>query len=158
MGQRGWVRWIIVIALAASAFAVATFSAADDCDETRATVSGEWGRAHFTVVLADDPTERARGLMFVESLPMLEGMLFVYPSPTAGGHWMKDTLVPLDIAYADAAGNVFQVVEGKPLDTTVLVAAARFQYVLEVPVGWFARNGLGPGAQLLLPGDLPAGQ
>ena len=149
MGQRGWVRWILVIALVASAFAVATFSAADDCDETRATVSGEWGRAHFTVVLADDPTERARGLMFVESLPMLEGMLFVYPEPQAVTFWMKNTLIPLDMLFVGPDGTILSLHENAiPHDETTISGGEGVKAVLEINGGMARRLGITVGDRL----------
>jgi uncharacterized membrane protein (UPF0127 family) len=149
LGQRGWVRWIFVIALAASAFAVATFSAADDCDETRATVSGEWGRAHFTVVLADDPSERARGLMYVESLPMLEGMLFVYPEPQEVTFWMKNTLIPLDMLFVGPDGTILSVHENAiPHDETTISGGEGVIAVLEINGGMARRLGITVGDRL----------
>ena len=149
MGQRGWVRWIFVIALAASAFADATFSAADDCDESRATVSGEWGRAHFTVVLADDPSERARGLMYVESLPMLEGMLFVYPEPQEVTFWMKNTLIPLDMLFVGPDGTILSVHENAiPHDETTISGGEGVIAVLEINGGMARRLGITVGDRL----------
>lgn len=149
MGQRSWVRWILVIALAASAFAVATLSAADDCDETRVTVSGEWGRAHFTVVLADDPIERARGLMFVESLQMLEGMLFVYPEPQAVTFWMKNTLIPLDMLFVGPDGTILSLYENAiPHDETTISGGEGVIAVLEINGGMARRLGITVGDRL----------
>ncbi len=149
MGQRGWVRWILVIALAASAFAVATFSSADDCDETRVTASGEWGRAHFTVVLADDPSERARGLMYVESLPMLEGMLFIYPEPQAVTFWMKNTLIPLDMLFVGPDGTILALHENAiPHDETTISGGDGVIAVLEINGGMARRLGITVGDRL----------
>lgn len=118
-------------------------------------VEGQGKAFELDVEVAADPAARQQGLMFRRDLRDGRGMLFVYPVASAGGHWMKDTYLPLDIAYADDSGSVFEVVQGKPLDTTVLTASAPFRYVLEVPEGWFARNGLSAGARLALPADLP---
>jgi hypothetical protein len=82
----------------------------------------------------------------------------VYPREEAGGHWMKNTYIALDIAYAAADGTVQEVRKGNPLDETVLRPAQAYRYVLEVPAGWFERKGLGVGAKLGLPADLPAAQ
>ncbi len=107
------------------------------------------------VEVASEPESRIQGLMFRQELPDGEGMLFIYPAVTGGGHWMKDTYLPLDVAYANGFGEIFNVLQGRPLDTTVLSAGAPFLYVLEVPAGWFEEHGFGPGSRLVLPDNLP---
>jgi hypothetical protein len=94
--------------------------------------------------------------MFRQELAEDRGMLFIYAEDTRGGHWMAGTYIPLDIAYADSFGVIFAVVQGRPLDETILAAGAPYRYVLEVPAGWFARQGLGPGARLVFPPGLPS--
>lgn len=127
---------------------------------SRATidVAGSSGKVELDVEVAANSKARQHGLMFRQELPDSHGMLFVYPSSTGGGHWMKNTYIPLDIAYIDDTGLVMEVVQGRPLDTTVLAATAPYRYVLEVRAGWFDDFGFGPGSQLLLPEDLPLGE
>ena len=64
------------------------------------------GMARFAVEVADDGAERAQGLMHRETLAMSAGMLFVYERPQRAGFWMKNTLVPLDMVFADPSGTV----------------------------------------------------
>jgi len=117
------------------------------------------GRAEvLKVEVASDAAGRALGLMYRQDLEPGRGMLFLYPRPTSGGHWMKNTYVPLDIAYADSEGVIFSIVQGRPLDETVINAEAPFVYVLEVPAGWFEGARIGLGARLDLPLDLPVAE
>lgn len=149
MGQRGWKLWGFWSALIVFAAALATLSTAKDCDETRATISGSWGRAHFTVILADDPTERARGLMYVESLPMLEGMLFVYPEPQSVTFWMKNTLIPLDMLFIGPDGMIQSIHENAiPHDETTINGGDGVLAVLEVNGGMAGRLGIVAGDRL----------
>jgi uncharacterized membrane protein (UPF0127 family) len=129
--------------------ALASLSTAEDCDETRLTVSGQWGRAHFTVALADDPSERARGLMYVESLPMLAGMLFVYPEPQAVTFWMKNTLIPLDMLFVGPDGTILSIHENAiPHDETTINGGEGVLAVLEINGGMANRLGFGVGDRL----------
>jgi len=111
--------------------------------------------ATVTVEFASTPQERQQGLMFREELHPDAGMLFLFPNNTGGGFWMKNTYVPLDIAYISADGTVVDIKQGKPRDETVLVPSSQYRYVLEVNQGWFQRHGLGIGAKVTLPPDLP---
>jgi uncharacterized membrane protein (UPF0127 family) len=82
-------------------------------------------------------------------------MLFVFPSNQPGGFWMYNTPIPLDIAYISAAGLVMEIRHGIPFDTTPLTPAQPYRYVLEVAGGWFDRMGMGVGAEVSIPTDLP---
>jgi uncharacterized membrane protein (UPF0127 family) len=85
-----------------------------------------------------------------------KGMLFVFREPQAMNFWMRDTLVPLSIAYINAAGVIREIHELKPLDETAARSAFRdLLYALEVPQGWFQKNKILPGDRIL---GLPAPQ
>jgi uncharacterized protein len=91
------------------------------------------------------PEARARGLMFRESVPDGTGMLFVFDRPDVQGVWMKDTYVPLDVAFIDASNRVVSIEALEPLDETVVWSPEPVLFVLEVRQGWFAERGIAPG-------------
>ena len=66
------------------------------------------------VEIADEPEEHSRGLMFRESMEENHGMLFVYTTEQTRGFWMKNTLIPLDIAYADREGRIVDIQQMEP--------------------------------------------
>lgn len=113
------------------------------------TVEGGGVSARLTVELARTSQEQQKGLMYRQALPEDEGMLFLFEDDRAGGFWMKNTYVPLDIAYLAADGTVLEIIPGKPLDETILTPAQPYRMVLEVNQGWFARHGLGPGDRVV---------
>ena len=83
--------------LLAAALAVTSTAAAALCSEDRVTVIGDFGHAPFTVTVADDDQERARGLMDVAEMPTMSGMLFVYDAPQHATF--------LDAQYVDRVGH-----------------------------------------------------
>jgi uncharacterized protein len=86
------------------------------------------------------------GMMFRKSMGENEGMLFVLPVAQQASFYMKNTLVPLQVAYIDPAGTILELHELKPLDETpVYSTATNIQFVLEMNTGWFDRNNLGTG-------------
>jgi len=98
--------------------------------------------------LAMRPEERERGLMFRESLEEGQGMLFVFPSSQVRSFWMKNTLIPLDMLFLDAAKRVVGIVhEAQPSSTRDVGVDEASLYVLEVPGGYCRRHGVRPGLQ-----------
>lgn len=115
-------------------------------------------RASVKVEIAATSAQRQQGLMYRQEMAEDEGMLFLFPTDTNSGFWMKNTYLPLDIAYIDAAGTVLEVRKAKPLDETPLYPKQPYRYTLEVNQGWFERHGVGPGSIVTLPADLPLAQ
>ncbi|MEX0801469.1 MAG: DUF192 domain-containing protein [Dehalococcoidia bacterium] len=114
---------------------------------TTATVvvaDGE-SRSELEVEIADEPQERAPGLMFREELPEDAGMLFVFPGDTQVGFWMKDTTIPFSIAFIAAEGTILDVRDMEPLSEELTRAPGPYRYALEVNQGWFQRHGYGLG-------------
>lgn len=106
------------------------------------------------VEVADDPSERRIGLMYRDTLGADRGMLFVYPDAKPRSFWMKDTRVPLSIAYLDANGIVVHLADMRPLVTTPVPSGADAMYAIEVNQGWFAAHSVSVGARVT---GLPAG-
>lgn len=123
-----------------------------------ATVAQGSVRASVKVEIASTDAQRQQGLMNRQSLDEDAGMLFTFPNNVNIGFWMKNTYIPLDIAYIDASGKVLEVHQAKPLDETVLYPKQPFRYALEVNQGWFERHGVGVGAAVTLPPNLPTPQ
>ena len=98
------------------------------------------GGHRITVELARDSEERARGLMFRETLPPDHGMLFVFTRDEVQAFWMRNTTIPLSIAYADAGGRIVRIADLEPLDERPVTSFAPVRYALEMNRGWFAAH------------------
>jgi len=96
--------------------------------------------------LAQTPAEWQQGLMGRQSLPADSGMLFVFPDGETVGFWMKDTPLPLSIAFIDDTGTVLSTQDMQPFSTDTHVSPAPYQYALEVPQGYLAAHGIDAGA------------
>lgn len=126
------------------------------CREDRVEVITDAGLQAFRVEIADDAAERARGLMYRESMPLSQGMLFVYDRPQQLAFWMRNTLIPLDILFFDETGTLVRAQEmARPLDETPLPGGVS-QFVLEINGGLAARMGISEGAKLRHPAVDPA--
>lgn len=105
------------------------------------------------VRIADDDASRATGLMGVEDLPADEGMAFVWDQPTTSTFWMKDTLIPLAVAFVDERGAVITVREMVPCTVEPCrTYAARGPYTMAVEAngGWFADHAVDVGDEAVL--------
>jgi len=139
-----------VILVALCQFGVSWSAARTPPQETLPTVTLRIGTAAVEAEVADEVDERTAGLMGRKELAEGKGMLFVFREPQAMNFWMRDTLVPLSIAYINAAGVIREIHELKPLDETAARSAFRdLVYALEVPQGWFGRNKILPGDKVL---------
>jgi uncharacterized protein len=99
--------------------------------------------------VADTPQTSANGLMFRDSLPDDHGMLFVFEQPQTASFWMKNTRIPLSIAYIDSGGKILEIRSLKPLDETPVASTSReVAFALEVNEGWFRRNGIAAGSKI----------
>ncbi|QMU57368.1 MAG: DUF192 domain-containing protein [Boseongicola sp.] len=122
------------------------------CQPDRVDLRGDFGRARFTVELADEPSERSQGLMHRESMATGAGMLFAYEHPQSVAFWMRNTLIPLDMIFADSVGVVMRVHENAiPLDETAIEGGQNIQFVLEINGGLADRMGISVGSQLRHP-------
>jgi uncharacterized membrane protein (UPF0127 family) len=99
---------------------------------------------------------RARGLMFRESLGPNEGMFFVFPQAEIQCMWMKNTLIPLSVAFLDEKGKVVSISDMRPQTETSHCAAAPAKFALEMSGGWFAAKGIRAGATIIGLDKVPA--
>jgi uncharacterized protein len=107
------------------------------------------------VEIASTNASRQRGLMYRDSLGADRGMLFVYRDLKVRRFWMKDTRVPLSIAFADRGGRIVRIEDLTPFDTESTSSVLPAQYALEMNQGWFAEHGVDKGAIITgIPTDL----
>ena len=98
-------------------------------------------------VAADIPT-RMRGLMYRTSMPANAGMLFIFDEATTHCMWMKNTLIPLSVAFIDDGGTIINIADMQPQSEQSHCAAKPARYALEMNRGWFAQRGIKPGMRL----------
>ena len=113
------------------------------------------GEVEFSIEVADDDMERAQGLMSRTSLPENAGMVFLYPEPTDGAFWMKNTLIPLSIAFFDADGTILRILDMEPCRSDpcpLYDPGTPFTGALEVNRGAFERLGVREGDRIELRG------
>ncbi|MBN1495492.1 MAG: DUF192 domain-containing protein [Spirochaetes bacterium] len=107
----------------------------------------------LTVEIADTERRRQTGLMHRKTMPREHGMLFVFPREQKMNFWMKNTYIPLSIAYIDSNGVIREIYDMKPLDTSVTYPSALpALYALEVNRGWFRLNNISTGCRIVLDG------
>jgi uncharacterized protein len=111
------------------------------------------GKVELIVEIADDPREQTRGLMERTALGEDRGMLFVYPDEEVLSFWMKNTLIPLSIAFIASDGRIVDLQDMKPLDDDPphYVSAKPARYALEVNQGYFEMHGIKVGDRSDLP-------
>lgn len=107
--------------------------------------------AKLYIEIALTEQERATGLMFRESLPENQGMLFVFENEQILNFWMKNTSIPLSIAYIRENGLIIGIYDMKPYDETPISSMYPCKYALEVNKGWFSKNNIKAGDTINLP-------
>jgi uncharacterized protein len=118
------------------------------------TINASGGKkVEVRVEIADGPFEQQRGLMYRTALGENRGMLFVYRSEQPLSFWMKNTRIPLSIAYIDSKGRITDILDMKPLDDKPphYISSKPVQYALEVNQGFFDERGVKVGDHAELP-------
>jgi uncharacterized protein len=106
----------------------------------------------ITAEIAADDQARARGLMFREKLGPNEGMLFLFGAAGQQCMWMRNTLIPLSVAFIADDGRIVNIADMAPRDETSHCSQQPVRYALEMEHGWFAKRGLSAGVKI---GGLP---
>jgi uncharacterized membrane protein (UPF0127 family) len=106
------------------------------------------GKQKVTVEVVDTPDKRATGLMNRFSLQTDHGMLFVFDQPQPLAFWMKNTYIPLSIAFLDAEGTILNIEDMQPQDVSTHWSRGLALYAIEMRQGWFAGKGITPGVKV----------
>jgi len=99
----------------------------------------------LVVEVASTPETRATGLMNRFSLQQDHGMLFVFEAPQPLAFWMKDTYIPLSIAFVDQRGRILNIEDMRPKDESTHSSKGTAVYAIEMRQGWFAAHGIATG-------------
>ncbi len=122
-------------------------------DGTEELVEMVVGDHTFHVEIADTDESRAQGLMHRESLPADQGMLFVFDRDQRLSFWMKNTSIPLSIAYISSDGVIREIRDMEPYDLTPVRSQRSVRYALEVNQGAFEEAGISEGDSVEIPAE-----
>ncbi|MCH8273927.1 MAG: DUF192 domain-containing protein [Armatimonadetes bacterium] len=111
-------------------------------------------REELRVYVVQDPPQQQEGLMYVkeDELGPDEGMIFVFPASDWRGFWMRNTPIPLDIAYLRPDGTIINVLTMRPYDESRYLSDEKAKYAVEARAGWFEARDVGPGDRFDLTG------
>jgi len=133
----------------AALFAVsATLACAQDGPQKLPAITLNAGMHLIQAEVAQTPEQRSTGLMFRSAMGTNEGMLFAFEAPGQQCFWMKNTLLPLSVAFVDDDGSVVNIENMKPQTLDSHCSKKPVRYVLEMNEGWFAKRGIKPGFKL----------
>ncbi len=121
------------------------------CSERKETVSLTLGKDTYQIEIARTREEQTKGLMYRESIKPYEGMIFIYNEDRKLSFWMKNTLVPLSIAYIAKDGTIKEIYSMKPESLTPVKSVHSVRYALELPLGSFKKSGVSVGDKIILP-------
>lgn len=116
------------------------------------------GMHRIEAEIAATPEQREMGLMYRKTMPIQQGMLFVFPNLARHCMWMKHTPLALSVAFLDDAGRIINIEDMLPLTEKSHCATRAARYALEMNQGWFQSRGLVPGSALTGIDSAPVGQ
>ena len=138
----------IALAGALAAALPAPAAAQDKAQPRLPTITLTAGMHRITAEVAATPHEQSMGLMFRREMDANDGMLFVYETPQRMCFWMRNTVLPLSIAFIADDGRIVNIRDMQPLTENSHCSDAPVRYALEMHQGWFAKRGIGPGFRL----------
>jgi uncharacterized protein len=138
--RRGWVAAVAAVLLLG--FAIGSARAELPTGELRLADQT------LTVEIAATPQAMARGLMFREHMPGDHGMLFIWPGDQVVAMWMKNTLIPLSVAFIDRDFRILNIADMEPRSLRTHPSHGPARYALEVNQGWFGRHGVEAGTRI----------
>jgi len=145
----------VIIAASMLVALAACYASACRSHEPQVTIVTEAGSVPVRVELALTEDQQRRGLMFRDHLDEDRGMLFVFRHARPRSFWMKNTQIPLDIVYVDAAGKIVSIAERTtPYSERPIPSKLPAKYVLEVVGGFSQEHGVRPGQRIVLPEDI----
>ena len=106
------------------------------------------GMYNIRAQVAQTPPQRQVGLMYRKTMPANDGMLFIFESSETHCFWMKNTLLPLSIAFIGDDGSIVNIADMKPLDESAHCPLKPVRFALEMNQGWFAKRGFKAGSRL----------
>ena len=116
------------------------------------TIEGKGGPVTIKAEIARTSAQQQQGLMYRKEVKDGEGMLFIFDKDDVRSFWMKNTLVPLSIAYIASDGRILEIYDMEPGNLDPVRSSRSVRYALEVPQGWFGRAELSPGDRLEITG------
>jgi len=128
---------------------------ATGCSESQDTAAIKLGGQTYSVEVAASNEARKKGLMYRKNLDKNKGMLFVYPEEKQRHFYMKNTFIPLDIAFINKDKTIIDIQQMKPLDETIIRSKQKAQYALETNRGFFNRIGVSVGDRISFVGPAP---
>jgi uncharacterized membrane protein (UPF0127 family) len=139
-----WARTIGLLALLCAAIG----ASAQDGPQKLQQIRLNAGIHNISAELAATPEQREIGLMFRPTMPANDGMLFVFERPGQQCFWMKNTLLPLSVAFVADDGSIVNIEAMKPQTLDSHCSSQPVRFVLEMNEGWFAKRGIKPGSKL----------
>ena len=117
-------------------------------DNQEFTIEGSSGNVIIRAEIAQTEAQRAQGLMHRRELNDGHGMLFIFERDQILSFWMKDTFIPLSIAFISHEGTILEIYDMEPEDLNPVRSSRSARYALEVPQGWFGRAGIAIGDKM----------
>ncbi|NJA89671.1 DUF192 domain-containing protein [Rhodocyclus tenuis] len=139
-----WHRLGGVVSLVALAFGLTSAQAAEFPQ-----IELSAGIHRIEAEVASDQATRMQGLMYRRTLATEQGMLFVFPQRARHCMWMRNTLLPLSVAFLDEEGRIINIEDMQPQTENNHCAAQPARFALEMNLGWFASRSLGPGMRIV---------